>query len=85
MGIGGTNLIIILLNIGFDSDLKTCIVLTYIFLMGGGLAATVIGARKFNEKGKRCIDYDLVLLTLPMVTSGTIFGVFLYDNSDRPL
>lgn len=43
--------------------------------MGGGLAASVVGARKFTPKGKKLIDYDLVLITLPMMMSGSIFGV----------
>lgn len=55
--------------------------MTYIFLMGGGLAASVVGAKKATSKGKRLIDYDLVLLTLPMMMSGSIFGV--YQNLTR--
>ena len=45
--------------------------------MGGGLAATLVSARMLNSKGKRLIDYDLVLLTLPMMISGSILGVHL--------
>ncbi len=43
--------------------------------MGGGLAATIVGANNFTPKGRRLIDYDLVLITLPMLMSGSIFGV----------
>jgi len=43
--------------------------------MGGGLAATMTGAKKFTAEGKRYIDYDLVLITLPMTMSGAIVGV----------
>jgi len=43
--------------------------------MGGGLAATITGAKKFTPSGKRYIDYDLVLTTLPMMMSGAIVGV----------
>ena len=51
--------------------------------MGGGLAATLVSARMLNSKGKRLIDYDLVLLTLPMMISGSILGVPL-TNPDHP-
>ena len=43
--------------------------------MGGGLAASIVSARKVTGKGKRVIDFKLVLLTLPMMTSGSIIGV----------
>jgi hypothetical protein len=43
--------------------------------MGGGLASTITSARKFTPEGKRYIDYDIVLITLPMTMSGAIFGV----------
>lgn len=45
--------------------------------MGGGLAATITGANKFTASGKRFIDFDLVLITLPMMLSGAIVGVFI--------
>ena len=43
--------------------------------MGGGLAATLVSAKMVNEKGKRMLDYDLIMLTLPMMISGSILGV----------
>lgn len=49
--------------------------------MGGGLATSIASARKRTIKGKRVIDYDLVMLTLPMLVSGTIFGVN-FPNKD---
>lgn len=45
--------------------------------MGGGLASTFAGARKFTASGQRYIDYDLVLITLPMMMSGAIVGVIM--------
>ena len=49
--------------------------MTYIFLMGGGLAATLASAKKVTIKGKRMIDFNLVMLTMPMMISGSILGV----------
>jgi predicted RND superfamily exporter protein len=46
--------------------------------MGGGLAATLTGVKKFTPSGKRYIDYNLVLLALPMMMSGAIVGVLFY-------
>lgn len=46
--------------------------------MGGGLAVTLTGAKKFTASGKRYIYYNLVLLTLPMMMSGAIVGVQVY-------
>jgi hypothetical protein len=43
--------------------------------MGGGLASTLASLKKKTEEGKRLIDYDLVMITLPMMMSGAIFGV----------
>ena len=60
---------------GLGYSAKQSIVVSYIFLMGGGLAATLAGAKKFTASGKRFIDYDLVLITLPMIMSGAIVGV----------
>jgi hypothetical protein len=57
---------------------KQSITISYIVLMGGGLAATLTGFKKFTASGKRYIDYDLVLLTLPMMMSGAIVGVLFY-------
>jgi hypothetical protein len=44
--------------------------------MGGGLASTIASLKKKTPEGKRLIDYDLVMLTLPMMMSGAIFGVY---------
>lgn len=45
--------------------------------MGGGLASTIASATKKNSQGKRLLDYNLVMITCPMMMSGAIFGVFL--------
>jgi uncharacterized membrane protein YfcA len=59
--------------LGYDA--KDSVIVTYIFLMGGGLASTLASLKKKTEEGKRLIDYDLVMITLPMMMSGAIFGV----------
>ena len=45
--------------------------------MGGGLASSIASLKKKTEEGKRLIDYNLVMITLPMMMSGAIFGVML--------
>lgn len=51
--------------------------------MGGGLASSITNIKKSSEAGKHVMDYDLVMITLPMMMSGAIYGVFLLIN--RPL
>lgn len=68
----------VLLIVGLGYDAKHSVIVTYIFLMGGGLASTIASLKKKTEEGKRLIDYDLVMITLPMMMSGAIFGVCNY-------
>jgi len=49
--------------------------ITYIFLMGGSLAPMIVNYSKKNSKGYPVMDYNLILLTLPMIMSGSIYGV----------
>lgn len=44
--------------------------------MGGGLASSIASVKKKTAEGKRLIDYNLIMITLPMMMSGAIFGVF---------
>jgi len=44
--------------------------------MGGGLASTLASLKKTSQSGKRLMDYNLVMITLPMMMSGAIFGVY---------
>jgi len=62
--------------IGMDVNVKKSVTITYLFLFGGALASTIINYRRADENGKRLIDYNLILMTLPMLISGVIFGVF---------
>lgn len=82
-GIGGGAIINVLLITGLGFNAKESVIITYIFLMGGGLASTIASATKKNGQGKRLLDYNLVMITCPMMMSGAIFGVFrnLSDNS----
>lgn len=43
--------------------------------MGGGLASTIASLKKTALSGKKLIDQDLVMITLPMIMSGAIIGV----------
>ncbi len=74
-GSGGGIIINVLLIIGLGYNTKDSVFISYIFLMGGGLAATLASIKKKTPSGKSIIDYDLVMITLPMIMSGAIFGV----------
>jgi hypothetical protein len=75
-GIGGGVIINILLIVGLGYNAKQSVIITYIFLMGGGLASTLASLKKTSQSGKRLMDYNLVMITLPMMMSGAIFGVY---------
>jgi hypothetical protein len=64
-----------LLSVGFGYSAKQSVIAAYTFLIGTALAATLIDCRKRSLKGKRLLNYDLVMITLPMTASGSIFGV----------
>jgi hypothetical protein len=50
--------------------------ITYIFLIGGSVASMYSNFGKLTkDKSKLLIDYNLVMITLPMTVSGSIFGV----------
>lgn len=59
--------------IGYDS--KRAMAMTYIFLMGGSLASVIQNAAKRKKSGALVMDYNMILLNMPMASSGTIFGV----------
>jgi hypothetical protein len=64
-----------LLILGLNISLKQSINIAYVFLSGGGLASALISYPKKNSLGRRLIDYDLIMMTMPMLMSGVIFGV----------
>ncbi len=50
--------------------------ITYIFLMGGAFAAMWVNFQKRNPKtGGPLMDYNLIMVTMPMSVSGSIYGV----------
>ncbi len=74
-GSGGGIIINVLLIIGLGYNTKDSVFISYIILMGGGLASTLASFKKKLSSGKSIIDYDLIMTTLPMIMSGAIFGV----------
>lgn len=61
---------------------KLSISLTYIFLIGGSIASIWKNSNKKNPNtGLSYVNLDLILLTLPMMSTGAIIGVkniFIY-------
>ena len=76
-GIAGGAFVNLLLIEGFKYETKQSTTMTYIFLMGGSLASTLVSTRAAPIGGKRQVDYRLVLLTLPMMITGSLFGVMI--------
>lgn len=62
-----------MMGLGFGP--KTAMALTYIFLMGGSLAAMIQNHHKKRKNGYPVVDYELLELTLPLTLAGAIFGV----------
>jgi hypothetical protein len=62
--------------IGGGFSTKESMSITYIFLMGGATASIVKNFKKYHERThKFIVDYDLIMVTLPMSASGSLFGV----------
>ena len=61
---------------GIGYTTKNSMAITYLFLIGGS-CASIYGSygKKIEKSNKNLIDYDLVMLTMPMTISGTMFGV----------
>jgi len=57
-------------------DAKLSISVTYIFLIGGSIASIWKNSTKKNPKtGKSYVNLNLILLTIPTMISGSLFGV----------
>ncbi len=68
-----------LLMMGMDYPAKVSISLTYLFLAGGSIASIWKNAAKKSPKtGKSYVKMDLILLTLPTMLSGALFGVNIF-------
>lgn len=78
-GIGGGPVLNICLMVGLGYQSKESMCITYLFLMGGAAASICKNFRKINpETGRLRMNYDMIMLTLPMAASGSIFGVFFH-------
>jgi len=65
-----------MISMGYDAKLSISI--TYVFLIGGSIASIWKNAVKKNpDTGRSYVDLNLILLTIPMMTSGSLFGVSL--------
>jgi hypothetical protein len=68
-----------LLMMGMDYPAKVSISLTYLFLAGGSIASIWKNAAKKSPKtGKSYVKMDLILLSLPTMLSGALFGVNIF-------
>lgn len=57
---------------------KISISLTYIFLIGGSLASVWKNGKKVNkETGESFVSLELVLVTMPVMSSGAFLGVWI--------
>ncbi len=66
--------------IGFGLSAKKSMSVTYIFLMGGALASILKNLKKKNPKTDGpLMDYNLIMITLPMAVSGSIIGVLIFN------
>jgi len=74
-GIGGGPILNICLMVGFQYSAKKSMSITYIFLMGGALASILKNIKKKNPKTDGpLMDYNLIMITLPMAVAGSISG-----------
>jgi hypothetical protein len=77
-GIGGGPILNICLMLGLGYETKSSMAITYVFLIGGSVASICCNYGIRNKAGtKNLIDYNLVIITLPMTVSGSIFGVII--------
>ena len=62
--------------IGMGYEAKESMSITYIFLMGGAFASMWVNFQKKNPRnGGPLMDYNLIIVTLPMAVSGSLCGV----------
>jgi uncharacterized membrane protein YfcA len=77
-GIGGGPILNICLMLGFGYGPRESMAITYMFLIGGSLASMVSNyGKRMPDTKKLVMDYNLIMITLPMTVSGSIFGVLL--------
>lgn len=70
--------------LGFGLSAKDSMSVTYIFLMGGSFSSMISNfKKKMPKENKFLMDYDLIIITLPMAASGALFGVPNWNNLDN--
>jgi hypothetical protein len=64
--------------LGFGYEAHDSMYITYIFLIGGAFASIWKNKDKKNPKtGGPIMDYNLIMITLPMSVTGSLFGVII--------
>lgn len=77
-GIGGGPILNICLMLGFGYEAHDSMYITYLFLIGGASASIWKNKDKKNPKtGTPLMDYNLIMITLPMSVTGSLFGVII--------
>lgn len=67
--------------LGFGMSAKDSMCITYIFLMGGSISSIISNFKKVHPTENRFVmDYNLILITMPMSASGALFGVNIYQT-----
>jgi hypothetical protein len=71
--------------LGFGYEAHDSMYITYIFLIGGASASIWKNKDKKNPKtGTPLMDYNLIMITLPMSVTGSLFGVIIDIYLDNP-
>ena len=74
MGIGGGPLIVPLLQLFFDYTAKSAVTISYVMIFAAGLGGNVQKYIKYKDSSENYLDYDLLLIALPALCSGSLFG-----------
>jgi hypothetical protein len=65
-----------MVSMGYDAKLSISV--TYLFLIGGSIASIWKNSNSKDKKtGKSLVNMDLILLTIPTMSSGSLFGVII--------
>lgn len=78
-GVGGGPMFVPILTIFLDYSLKRATPISNVIIVGGGLANNAFNIVRAHPRraDKTAIDYDLVIVMVPMVMAGAVTGVFL--------
>lgn len=62
--------------VGGHYSTKQSMSITYVFMMGGAVASMIKNYHKLRpDIHTLLVDYNVIIVTLPMVASGSLFGV----------